>query len=298
MFAHNVETVRTTPARLSLRRLAAFPRAALPFASPCLRSDATPCSRSLLLPSCFPLHFLSAGPPPPIHSARPQGQLGSVHRSAAGGQGGRCATHIATRDRRHHTPFEVAGGLYRSVSASLGVPHSLRQKRACDLVALRPVCCTPLNAISSPVTSHSTPFPRRVRSVSAPPAAANGKRLVTKTSLMLGVGEQPAEIESALRELRSADVDVVTFGQYMRPTKKHMAVTDYVTPEAFAGWQKMAEGMGFKYAAGGPMVRSSYRAGEFFLKNMLQGESAAASGEAQQAAAAAGSATAPVASTA
>ena len=103
-------------------------------------------------------------------------------------------------------------------------------------------------------------------------AAKAGKRVVTKTSIMLGVGERPDEVAEALRLLRAADVDVVTFGQYMRPTKGHMPVSEYVTPEAFAGWQRMAEELGFRYAAAGPMVRSSYRAGEFFLKNLLNGE--------------------------
>ena len=97
-------------------------------------------------------------------------------------------------------------------------------------------------------------------------------RMLTKTSFMLGVGEQPGEVKEALQLLRAADVDVVTFGQYMRPTKGHMPVTEFVTPEAFKQWEDMAMAMGFKYAAGGPMVRSSYRAGEFSIKHMLQGE--------------------------
>ena len=88
---------------------------------------------------------------------------------------------------------------------------------------------------------------------------------------MLGCGERPEEVVDALRLLREAGVDVVTLGQYMRPTKKHMAVSDYVTPEAFAGYQKVAEDLGFLYAAAGPMVRSSYRAGEFYLSNVLRG---------------------------
>jgi lipoic acid synthetase len=67
-------------------------------------------------------------------------------------------------------------------------------------------------------------------------------------------------------------VDVVTLGQYMRPTKRHMAVSEYVTPEAFDAYQKVAEDLGFLYVASGPLVRSSYRAGEYFLKNMLQGK--------------------------
>jgi lipoic acid synthetase len=93
---------------------------------------------------------------------------------------------------------------------------------------------------------------------------------VTKTSIMLGCGEAPEEVVSALQALRDAGVDVVTFGQYMRPTKKHMPVSEYVTPDAFAAYQKVAEEMGFLYVASGPMVRSSYRAGEFYLTNMLK----------------------------
>ena len=73
-----------------------------------------------------------------------------------------------------------------------------------------------------------------------------------------------------------AGVDVVTLGQYMRPTKKHMAVSEYVTPKAFEGYQAAAERMGFLYAAAGPMVRSSYRAGEYFLTNVLRREPKAA----------------------
>jgi lipoyl synthase len=79
-----------------------------------------------------------------------------------------------------------------------------------------------------------------------------------------------------MEKLREADVDVLTLGQYMRPTKRHMAVAEYVTPQAFEAYQKAAERMGFLYVASGPMVRSSYRAGEYFLKNVLQRESAAA----------------------
>lgn len=95
--------------------------------------------------------------------------------------------------------------------------------------------------------------------------------LVTKTSIMLGLGENEADVRATLKDLREADVDVVTFGQYLRPTKRHMSVQRYVTPEEFAHWQTEAQGMGFKYVASGPLVRSSYRAGELFLKGMLQG---------------------------
>ena len=94
--------------------------------------------------------------------------------------------------------------------------------------------------------------------------------VLTKTSIMLGLGETDEQIRSTLRDLRSVQVDVVTFGQYLQPTRKHLAVQEYVTPEKFAEWQEEAESMGFKYVASGPLVRSSYKAGEFFLKNYLR----------------------------
>lgn len=92
---------------------------------------------------------------------------------------------------------------------------------------------------------------------------------LTKTSLMLGLGESDDEVRKTLQDLRSADVDVVTFGQYLQPTKKHLPVKEYVTPEKFADWQIEAEAMGFVYVASGPLVRSSYKAGELFLKNII-----------------------------
>lgn len=94
--------------------------------------------------------------------------------------------------------------------------------------------------------------------------------LITKTSLMLGLGETEAQIQDALRQLREVDVDVVTFGQYMRPTKRHMAVHEYVRPDVFEMWKERALEMGFLYCASGPLVRSSYKAGEAFIENVLK----------------------------
>jgi lipoic acid synthetase len=111
---------------------------------------------------------------------------------------------------------------------------------------------------------------------------------VTKTSIMLGVGENDEQLLDALKgtvihlsrcavltdtiELRKVDVDVVTFGQYMRPTKRHMKVDRYVDPAEFDRWKKIAEDMGFLYVASGPLVRSSYKAGEYFIENVLRGK--------------------------
>ncbi|KAI6005262.1 hypothetical protein F5J12DRAFT_835833 [Pisolithus orientalis] len=93
-----------------------------------------------------------------------------------------------------------------------------------------------------------------------------------KDGVMLGVGENEEQVMDALRELRKVDVDVVTFGQYMRPTKRHMKVDRYVEPAEFARWKQIAEDMNFLYVASGPLVRSSYKAGEYFIENVLKGK--------------------------
>ncbi|XP_017316679.1 lipoyl synthase, mitochondrial isoform X1 [Ictalurus punctatus] len=94
--------------------------------------------------------------------------------------------------------------------------------------------------------------------------------ILTKTSIMLGLGETDAQIHSTLKELRDSGVDCLTLGQYMQPTKRHLKVEEYITPEKFAHWEKVGKEMGFVYTASGPLVRSSYKAGEFFLKNLLE----------------------------
>ncbi|KAJ2824675.1 hypothetical protein IWW50_003215 [Coemansia erecta] len=99
--------------------------------------------------------------------------------------------------------------------------------------------------------------------------------LLTKSSIMLGVGETDAEVMQTMRDLRSAGVDIVTLGQYMRPTKRHMKVHEYVTPEKFKHWEQVGNELGFIYTASGPLVRSSYKAGEFFISEILRKRAAA-----------------------
>jgi lipoic acid synthetase len=94
--------------------------------------------------------------------------------------------------------------------------------------------------------------------------------IFTKTSLMLGLGETRDEIVQTLIDLRKIQCDVVTFGQYLQPTPKHLKVDRFYSPEEFAHWQKVAEDMGFLYVASGPLVRSSYRASEFFMKGVIE----------------------------
>jgi lipoic acid synthetase len=82
----------------------------------------------------------------------------------------------------------------------------------------------------------------------------------TKSGLMVGLGEADEEILAVLRDLRSHDVDMLTLGQYLQPSPHHLPVERYVDPEVFARFEKEAQRLGFKHAAVGPLVRSSYHA--------------------------------------
>jgi len=93
--------------------------------------------------------------------------------------------------------------------------------------------------------------------------------LVTKSSIMLGLGESNEDVRQALEDLRDAGVEIVTFGQYLQPTKRHMKVTRYVHPDEFDEWKRVGEAMGLDVASG-PLVRSSYRAGDFFKERLAR----------------------------
>jgi len=94
----------------------------------------------------------------------------------------------------------------------------------------------------------------------------------TKSSIMLGLGEERGEVRQAMRDLRAAGADVLTLGQYLRPTKskRHLEVVEYLPQEVFDDYRRMGEELGFLYVASGPLVRSSYRAGELFMKSLLK----------------------------
>jgi lipoic acid synthetase len=91
--------------------------------------------------------------------------------------------------------------------------------------------------------------------------------VLTKTSLMLGLGEEDDEIMQTMQDLRAANVDIVTLGQYLRPTKNHLEVERYVTPSEFDAYREKGLAMGFLEVVSGPMVRSSYRAEQVLQKN-------------------------------
>jgi lipoic acid synthetase len=86
--------------------------------------------------------------------------------------------------------------------------------------------------------------------------------LVTKTGIMLGLGERADEILQVMKDLRAIDVDIMTLGQYLQPTKDHLPVNRYVPPEEFAEWKRQGLALGFAHVESGPLVRSSYHADE------------------------------------
>ncbi|KAK1309161.1 hypothetical protein QJS10_CPA09g01119 [Acorus calamus] len=94
--------------------------------------------------------------------------------------------------------------------------------------------------------------------------------MITKSSIMLGLGETDEEVKETMVDLRSIGVDILTLGQYLQPTPLHLTVKEFVTPEKFAHWKDYGESIGFSYIASGPLVRSSYQAGEFFVQSMVR----------------------------
>jgi len=92
--------------------------------------------------------------------------------------------------------------------------------------------------------------------------------MYTKSGLMLGLGETEDELLTAMNDLRAVGCDILTLGQYLQPTLKHLPVIEFVTPDRFAAYKLRAEEMGFVHVASGPMVRSSYHADEFTLPSM------------------------------
>jgi len=94
----------------------------------------------------------------------------------------------------------------------------------------------------------------------------------TKSSVMVGIGETEAEVVQTLRDLREVGVDFLTVGQYLKPGKdpKYLDVLSFVHPDQFAAYERIGLELGFKYVASAPLVRSSYKAGEFFIRRFLE----------------------------
>jgi len=94
------------------------------------------------------------------------------------------------------------------------------------------------------------------------------KNIVSKSGIMVGLGEEKEEVIQAMKDLRQVNCDVLTIGQYLRPSPHHLEVQEYIHPDKFEEYRKIGMSLGFKYVASAPLVRSSYHAGEI-LKNIL-----------------------------
>jgi lipoic acid synthetase len=97
-----------------------------------------------------------------------------------------------------------------------------------------------------------------------------GPGIFTKSGLMVGLGESNEEVLQTLQDLRSVGCDIVTIGQYLQPSRRHLEVHEYVSPETFAEYKAIGESLGFKYVASAPFVRSSFNAREFSELYMMQ----------------------------
>lgn len=113
----------------------------------------------------------------------------------------------------------------------------------------------------------------RSLSVLAKAKAKRGDNIFTKSGLMLGLGETEPELMTALKDLRGADCDILTLGQYLQPTVRHLPVAEFVSPAKFDEYKQTAERMGFLHVASGPMVRSSYHADEISLPKVADNAS-------------------------
>jgi len=120
-----------------------------------------------------------------------------------------------------------------------------------------------VRSLSSAVRDRRAGYDRSLQVLQRARSIGGGK-LVLKSSLMLGLGETEPEVETALTDLRTAGVDLVTFGQYLRPSPAHRPVARYPTPSEFESWKRRALELGFSGVESGPLVRSSYHAEELF----------------------------------
>jgi len=114
----------------------------------------------------------------------------------------------------------------------------------------------------TPDVRHRATYDRSL-TVLAKAKSKGGDSIYTKSGMMLGLGETEPEVITAMADLRKANCDILTLGQYLQPSLKHLPVVEFVSPERFAAYKTHAEAMGFVHIASGPMVRSSYHADEF-----------------------------------
>ena len=175
------------------------------------------------------------------------------------------ATHVATTIRRikHHSPELRVETLVGDFRGSRDDVCTVVQEGRPDVFAHN-VEVVP--RLQRPIRDARCSWDRSVGTLVAAKELGSS---ITKSSLMVGLGEERDEVLGAMQLLREADVDVLTIGQYLRPTKRHATVEGDVEPAEFADYEQAGLDMGFRFVASGPLVRSSYRAAEVFLTGEL-----------------------------
>jgi lipoic acid synthetase len=120
----------------------------------------------------------------------------------------------------------------------------------------------------TPSVRHRATYDRSL-AVLAKVKMKRGDTIYTKSGIMLGLGEREEEVLTAMQDLRASNCDILTLGQYLQPSLKHLPVIEFVTPQKFEEYKVRAGEMGFVHVASGPMVRSSYHADEFTLPALI-----------------------------
>jgi lipoic acid synthetase len=176
----------------------------------------------------------------------------------------RCVERI--RDRHPATLVEVLTSDFQGREASLA------RIASCGAEVLAHNVET-VAALTPAVRDARASYPRSLEVLARYKALAPGR--MTKSGFSVGLGETEEDIRRTCEDLRAAGVEILTVGQYLCPSSRHAPVAEYVTPQRFDGIRTMAESLGFRLVASGPLVRSSYRAGELFLHGLLAGRSGA-----------------------
>lgn len=159
-----------------------------------------------------------------------------------------------------------------NISVEVLIPDFLGNKEALDIVlsAAPDVLAHNVETVPRcyPVVRPQADYLRSLRVLES--AKSKGKNLLTKSGLMLGLGETQSEVHAVMRDLRDCGCDILTLGQYLQPSKAHVDVARYITPEVFEEYRQQALSLQFGYVASAPLVRSSYHSYEAYdhLTNM------------------------------
>jgi lipoic acid synthetase len=211
----------------------------------------------------------TAAQPPPVDPGEPRQVAAAVRKLGL--------THVVlTSVSRDDLRDGGASHLAETIVRLKEIPGLLVEVLAPDFGgaprAVREVCCArpdvfgnnleTVRRLSESVRDRRAGYDQTLRVLAQVKRESPG--IATKSSIMVGLGESPAEVEEALRDLRAVGVDLVTLGQYLRPSHAHLPVHEFIPPEAFAAYERFARSLGFRGVAAGPLIRASYRAGELF----------------------------------